>query len=181
MINSLNYSSLMEFFLQYCTVCTTRKMPSRLPTLARRSMVHVAPPLSCLRDFWPSRWEWLVGGVFDNSFTDSECTILEASSVASDQNRFDVAYEAFRNLSEGLYDIDTRQCARVSLATMRLESSWLMDRRSYANWYTCLAIGHWLGWRSHLEGLASKLIGSLRDTAFRSWLPTATRMHTKER
>ena len=69
----------------------------------------------------------------------------------------------------------------VSLATMRLESSWLMDRRSYTNWYTCLAIGHWLGWRSHLEGLASKLIGSLRDSAFRSWLPTATRMHTKER
>ena len=35
--------------------------------------------------------------------------ILEASSVASDQNRFDAAYEAFRDLSEGLYDIDTRQ------------------------------------------------------------------------
>ena len=38
--------------------------------------------------------------------------ILEASSVASDQDRFDAAYEAFRDLSEGLYDIDTRQCAR---------------------------------------------------------------------
>ena len=41
-----------------------------------------------------------------------ECTILEASSVASEQDRFDAAYEAFRDLSEGLYDIDTRQCAR---------------------------------------------------------------------
>ena len=51
-------------------------------------------------------------GVSDNSSTDSECTILEASSVASDQDRFDAAYEAFRDLSEGLYDIDTRQCAR---------------------------------------------------------------------
>ena len=51
-------------------------------------------------------------GVSDNSSTDSEGTILEASSVASDQDRFDAAYEAFRDLSEGLYDIDTRQCAR---------------------------------------------------------------------
>ena len=46
-------------------------------------------------------------GVSDNSSTDSECTILEASSVASDQYRFDTAYEAFRDLSAGLYDIDT--------------------------------------------------------------------------
>ena len=51
-------------------------------------------------------------GVSDNSSTDSECTILEASSVASDQDRFDTAYEAFRDLSAGLYDIDTRQYAR---------------------------------------------------------------------
>ena len=51
-------------------------------------------------------------GVSDNSSTDSEGTILEASSVASDLDRFDAAYEAFRDLSEGLYDIDTRQCAR---------------------------------------------------------------------
>ena len=50
-------------------------------------------------------------GVSDNSSTDSD-TILEASSVASDQDRFDAAYEAFRDLSEGLYDIDTRQYAR---------------------------------------------------------------------
>ena len=51
-------------------------------------------------------------GVSDNSSTDSEGTILETSSVASDQDRFDAAYEAFRDLSEGLYDIDTRQYAR---------------------------------------------------------------------
>ena len=51
-------------------------------------------------------------GVSDNSSTDSEGTILEASSVASDQDRFDAAYEAFRDLSGGLYDIDTRQYAR---------------------------------------------------------------------
>ena len=47
-----------------------------------------------------------------NSSTDSEGTLLEASSVASDQDRFDAAYEDFRDLSESLYDIDTRQHAR---------------------------------------------------------------------
>ena len=58
-------------------------------------------------------WSWMLGaesgwsGVSYNSSTDSECTVLEASSVASDQDRFDTAYEAFRNLSAELYDIDT--------------------------------------------------------------------------
>ena len=51
-------------------------------------------------------------GVSDNSSTDSECTILEASSVASDQDRFDTAYEAFRDLAEGLYDIDLTRYSR---------------------------------------------------------------------
>ena len=32
--------------------------------------------------------------------------------MASDQDRFDTAYEAFRDLAAGLYDIDTRQYAR---------------------------------------------------------------------
>ena len=39
-------------------------------------------------------------------------TILEASSVVSDQDRFDTAYEAFRDLSAGLYDIDTTRYSR---------------------------------------------------------------------
>ena len=47
-------------------------------------------------------------GVSDNSSTDSEW----ASSVASDQDRFDTAYEAFRDLSAGLYDIDTTRYSR---------------------------------------------------------------------
>ena len=34
-------------------------------------------------------------GVSDNSSTDSECTNLEASSVASDQDRFETAYYFF--------------------------------------------------------------------------------------
>ena len=43
-------------------------------------------------------------GVSDNSSTDS--------SVASDQDRFDTAYEAFRDLAEGLYTIDLRRYSR---------------------------------------------------------------------
>ena len=62
-------------------------------------------------------------GVSDNSSTDSECTVLEASSVASDQDRFDTAYEAFRDLSAQLYDIDLTRYSRVSPAKMRLVSS----------------------------------------------------------
>ena len=42
----------------------------------------------------------------------SEYTILEASSVASDQDRFDTAYEAFRDLAEGLYTIDFTRYSR---------------------------------------------------------------------
>ena len=51
-------------------------------------------------------------GVSDNSSTDSECTDIEASSVASDQDRFDTAYDAFRDLANGLYHIDFRQYSR---------------------------------------------------------------------
>ena len=48
-------------------------------------------------------------GVSDNSSTDSECTDVEASSLASDQDRFDTAYDAFRDLANDLYDIDLRR------------------------------------------------------------------------
>ena len=51
-----------------------------------------------------------VGG--QNSSTDSECTDVEASSVASDQDRFDTAYDAFRDLADDLYDIDLRRYSR---------------------------------------------------------------------
>ena len=51
-------------------------------------------------------------GVSDNSSTDSECTDVEASSVASDQGRFDTAYDAFRDLADDLYDIDLRRYSR---------------------------------------------------------------------
>ena len=51
-------------------------------------------------------------GVSDNSSTDSECTDVEASSVASDQDRFDTAYDAFRDLANELYHIDLRRYSR---------------------------------------------------------------------
>ena len=51
-------------------------------------------------------------GVSDNSSTDSECTDVEASSVASDLDRFDTAYDAFRDLANGLYHIDLRRYSR---------------------------------------------------------------------
>ena len=51
-------------------------------------------------------------GVSDNSSTDSECTDMEVSSVASDQDRFDTASDAFRNLANGLYHIDLRRYSR---------------------------------------------------------------------
>ena len=51
-------------------------------------------------------------GVSDNSSTDSECTDIEASSIASDQDRFDTAYEAFQDLANDLYYIDLRRCSR---------------------------------------------------------------------
>ena len=87
-------------------------------------------------------------GVSDNSSTDSECTVLEALSMASDQNRFDTAYEAFRDLSAVLYDIDTTRYSR------QRRCAWCQ-----VDWWTgevarisCLAIGLWRSWRSVLEG-----------------------------
>ena len=47
-------------------------------------------------------------GVSDNSSTDSECTDVEALSVASDLDRFDTAYDAFRDLANGLCTCSNR-------------------------------------------------------------------------
>ena len=52
--------------------------------------------------------------VSDNSSTDSKCTDIEASSIASDQNRFDTAYDAFRNLANDQNHIDLRRTPEVS-------------------------------------------------------------------
>ena len=60
--------------------------------------------------------------------------------MASDQDRFDTAYEAFRDLVEGLYNIGGTP--RVSPARMRRVSSYRMDRRSCKSWCICLGLGH---------------------------------------
>ena len=62
-------------------------------------------------------------GVSDNSSTDSKCNMLEASSVASDQDRFDTAYEAFEICLRGCMTLTPRGIPGVSPARMRLVSS----------------------------------------------------------
>ena len=67
-------------------------------------------------------------GVSDNSSTDSECTDVEASSIASDLDRFDTAYDAFHGLADGLYHIDLRRYSRgitsEDAAGVLLEEGW---------------------------------------------------------
>ena len=79
-------------------------------------------------------------GVSDNSSTDSECTDVEASSVASDLDRFDTAYDAFRDLAHGLYHIDQESPVR-----MRQVFCWLMATRSCRSWCIFRELGLWGG------------------------------------
>ena len=68
--------------------------------------------------------------VSDNSST---CGDLEASSIASDQDRFDTACETFRDLTDDLYYIDLRRyscCFHgniiISKVTLRLYPLYLL-------------------------------------------------------
>ena len=88
---------------------TPRRIPAERRATAEKSRADVAMEAA---EESGSGAESGWSGVSDNSSTDSDCTILEASSVASDQDRFDTAYEAFRDLSAELYDIDTTQYSR---------------------------------------------------------------------
>ena len=88
---------------------TPRRIPVERKASADKSRVDLAMVAS---EESGSEAESGWSGVSDNSSTDSECTNLEASSVASDQDRFETAYDAFRNLAEGLYDIDLTQYSR---------------------------------------------------------------------
>ena len=67
-------------------------------------------------------------GVSDDSSADSECTDMEASSIASDLHRFDTAYDAIRGLSNGLYNIDLRRLPRGTTSEdasgVLLEGGW---------------------------------------------------------
>ena len=57
-----------------------------------------------------------------------KCTDVEASSIASDLDRFDTAYDAFRGLADGLYHIDLRRFSRGTTsedaAGVLLEGGW---------------------------------------------------------
>ena len=84
-------------------------------------------------------------GVSDNSSTDSECTDVEASSVASDLDRFDTAYDAFRDLANGLYHITSDGIPEESPVKMRPVFCWLMATRSCRSWCIFLELGRWSG------------------------------------
>ena len=132
---------------------TPRRIPAERWTIAEKSGADVvmdAGEESGSGD--DSGWS----GVSDNSSTDSEGTILEASSVA-------------RQCARGVTS-DDAPGVKLSDGQAKLRELVHLPR----NW-------PWLGWRFRLGGLASKLTGSLRVTAFRSWLLTATRMRTMER
>ena len=66
--------------------------------------------------------------VSDNSSTDSECTDVEASSIALDLDRFDTVYDAIRGLADGLYNIDLRRLSRGTTSEdasgVLLEGGW---------------------------------------------------------
>ena len=77
-------TSLMPF-------ASSHKGPQRIPAERKASTAKrevdqdtVAREESVAESGW--------SGVSDNSSTDSECTDMEASSIASDQDRFDTAY-----------------------------------------------------------------------------------------
>ena len=84
-------------------------------------------------------------GVSDNSSTDSECTDVEASSVASDLDRFDTAYDAFRDLANGLYRIDLRRYSRGVTSEDAAVFCWLMATRSCRSWCIFRELGLWGG------------------------------------
>ena len=159
---------------------TPRRIPAERRAIAEKSVADVVMDAGEESGSGAdSGWS----GVSDNSSTDSEGTILEASSVASDQDRFDAAYEAFRDLSEGLYDIDTRQCAR-GVTSNDAPGVKLSDGQAKLRELVHLPRNWPLARLTIPLGGLSKQVDRLLDlrvTAFRSWLPTATRMHTMER
>ena len=75
--------------------------------------------------------------VSDNSSTDSKCTDMEASSIASDQDRFDTAYEAFQDLANDLHYIDLKRYSRGITSEDAAGVLLLMDMRNYKSWCIC--------------------------------------------
>ena len=96
--------------------------------------------------------------------------------MASDQDRFDTAYDAFRDLADDLYDIDLRRYPR-GVTSEDAAGLPLMDGQEK------LELVHlprtWPPARLTipLEGL-SKQIGYWKGIAFKSWLLIGTLRHT---
>ena len=66
--------------------------------------------------------------VLNDSSTDSKCTDVEVSSIASNLDRFDTGYDAIRGLADGLYNIDLRRFPRGATSEdtsgVLLEGGW---------------------------------------------------------
>ena len=103
-----------DAYLENMQRSTFSLTPRRIPTERKREvdqdMVAKEERVSEVGSDADSGWS----GVSDNSSTDSECTGMEASSIASDQDRFDTAYEALQDLANDLYYIDLTRYSRGS-------------------------------------------------------------------
>ena len=120
-------------------------------------------------------------GVSDNSSTDSECTDIEASSFASDQNRFDTAYDAFRDLANDLYHIDLRQYSR-GITSEDAAGVLLLDEQEKLQELVHLPRTWPLARLTiPLEGLSKQIDRLLEGYCFQilAWLPIGIQRHTK--
>ena len=84
-------------------------------------------------------------GVSDNSSTDSECADVEASSVASDLDRFDTAYDAFVTWPMACTALTSDGIPEESPVKMRQVFCWLMAMRSCRSWCIFRELGLWGG------------------------------------
>ena len=84
-------------------------------------------------------------GVSDNSSTDSECTDVEASSVASDLDRFDTAMMLFVTWQMACTTLTSDGIPEEPPVKMRPVFCWLMATRSCRSWCIFLELGRWGG------------------------------------
>ena len=89
--------------------------------------------------------------------------------MASDQDRFDSICMTLT--PRGIPGLTSEDAPGVKLTDGQEKFRELVHVRSWPLARLTIPLG---GLSKQMEGLASKLIGSLRDIAFRSWLPTGT-------
>ena len=105
------------------------RCPLRIPVERKTSTVKRDVDLdveSCQNHISDEDSGW--SKVSDDSSTDSECTDVEASSIASNLDRFDTVYDAICSLADGLYNIDLRRLPRGTTSEdasgVLLEDGW---------------------------------------------------------